>query len=169
MGMVDKFAPGVSYKNDCDQGLQFLIGAIRPQATMPGLSTLSVFIGLVGTVLATAISIPVERAATNLTYEYIVVGSGAGGGPLASRLARAGHSVLLIEAGDDQGLNTNYTIPAFQAAVAADEKLRWDFYVNHYPTLARAERDPHFVYNNTDGSKHVGPNPPSGAKPLGVL
>jgi choline dehydrogenase len=42
--------------------------------------------------------------AVNLTgYEYIVVGSGAGGGPLASRLAMAGHKTLLIEAGDDQG------------------------------------------------------------------
>src|SRR5207249_2244759 len=28
-------------------------------------------------------------------FEYIVVGSGAGGGPLAANLARQGHSVLL--------------------------------------------------------------------------
>lgn len=41
----------------------------------------------------------------NKTYEYIVVGSGPGGSPLASNLARAGHSVLLIEAGDDQTEN----------------------------------------------------------------
>jgi len=43
----------------------------------------------------------------NKTYEYIVVGSGPGGGPLASNLARAGHSVLLLEAGDDQTENFN--------------------------------------------------------------
>lgn len=43
------------------------------------------------------------------TYEYIVVGSGPGGGPLAVNLARAGHSVLLLEAGDDQGDNPNTT------------------------------------------------------------
>ena len=43
----------------------------------------------------------------NKTYEYIVVGSGPGGGPLASNLARAGHSVLLLEAGDDQTENVN--------------------------------------------------------------
>jgi choline dehydrogenase len=137
---------------------------------MPRLSSLGAFIGLLGTVFATAINVPIERATTNnLTYEYIIVGSGAGGGPLASRLAIAGHSVLLIEAGDDEGTDTNYTIPAFQAAVAEDPKLRWDFYVNHYPTLDRAERDPHFVWNNTDGTKHVGAPAPPGAKPLGIL
>jgi choline dehydrogenase len=43
----------------------------------------------------------------NKTYEYIVVGSGPGGGPIASNLARAGHSVLLIEAGDDQTENVS--------------------------------------------------------------
>lgn len=47
-------------------------------------------------------------------YEYIVVGSGAGGGPLASRLAREGHPTLLIEAGDDQSSNPNTTVPIFQ-------------------------------------------------------
>src|SRR5688500_4639929 len=32
-------------------------------------------------------------------YDFVVVGSGAGGGPLASNLARGGFSVLLLEAG----------------------------------------------------------------------
>ena len=34
-------------------------------------------------------------------YEYIVVGSGAGGGTLAARLAEKGRRVLLLEAGGD--------------------------------------------------------------------
>ena len=61
------------------------------------------------------------------SYEYIVVGSGAGGGPLASRLARAGHKTLLIEAGDDQSANPNTTVPIFQTLVSGDPQIRWDY------------------------------------------
>jgi choline dehydrogenase len=136
---------------------------------MPRLSSLSAYIGLVGTVFGAALKIPSERSATNLTYEYIVVGSGAGGGPLASRLARAGHTVLLIEAGDDHGTSTNYTIPAFQAEDAEDPLMRWDFYVNHYQDQTRAQRDSKYVYQLNNGTQYVGLNPPSGAQPLGIL
>ena len=37
--------------------------------------------------------------ASGTEYDYIVVGSGSAGSPVAGRLAEAGHSVLLIEAG----------------------------------------------------------------------
>ncbi len=71
-----------------------------------------------GAVCATAIQ------AVELTgYEYVIVGSGAGGGPLAARLALAGHKTLLIEAGDDQGANTNYTVPTYNARVSEDEHM----------------------------------------------
>ena len=35
-----------------------------------------------------------------IEYDYIVVGAGNGGGPLASNLAERGFEVLLLEAGD---------------------------------------------------------------------
>jgi choline dehydrogenase-like flavoprotein len=37
----------------------------------------------------------------DMSHDFIIVGSGAGGGPLAANLALAGHKVLLNEAGND--------------------------------------------------------------------
>lgn len=58
-------------------------------------------------------------------YDYIVVGSGAGGAPLASRLARAGHSVLLIEAGDDEGESLEVKVPVLHLLSAEKPEMRW--------------------------------------------
>ncbi|QIW94644.1 hypothetical protein AMS68_000162 [Peltaster fructicola] len=108
-------------------------------------------------------------SATSLNYEYIVIGSGAGGGPAAARLAMAGHKTLLIEAGDDQGANVNYTVPAYQAKSTEDPLLDWSFYVRHYADDARQERDYKLTYTLPDGSEYTGLNPPAGAKIKGVL
>src|SRR6185503_16847111 len=67
--------------------------------------------------------------ATTQTFEYIVVGSGAGGGPLAANLARNGHKVLLLEAGSDRGDSTNYQVPAFHPKSTEDPTMRWDYFV----------------------------------------
>ncbi len=74
-------------------------------------------------------------------FEYIVVGSGAGGGPLASRLARAGHRVLLLEAGADPGDRLNFEVPAFHAQATEEPGLAWHYFVEHYTDPARAARD----------------------------
>jgi choline dehydrogenase len=74
-------------------------------------------------------------------FEYVVVGSGAGGGPLAARLARLGHRVLLLEAGGDPGDKLTYQIPAWHALASEDPAMRWDYFVEHYDDPAQAGRD----------------------------
>lgn len=44
------------------------------------------------------------------TYDYIVIGTGAGGIPVADRLSEAGHSVLLVEKGPPSSGRWNGTM-----------------------------------------------------------
>jgi choline dehydrogenase len=64
-------------------------------------------------------------------YEYIVVGSGAGGGPLAANLAKRGFRVLLLEAGGEPK-SRFYPVPCFHAFCTEDPAMAWDFFVHHY-------------------------------------
>ncbi|KAF2277048.1 GMC oxidoreductase-like protein [Westerdykella ornata] len=95
-------------------------------------------------------------------YDYIVVGSGPGGGPLASNLARANYSVLLIEAGDQSTQGNSGQYPP---------QITWDFFVKHYADEKRNMMNNKLVWKTTQGRYWVGPGsstPPSGAKFLGV-
>jgi choline dehydrogenase len=75
-------------------------------------------------------------------FDYIVIGSGAGGGPLAARLAQS-HRVLLLEAGgQDQPLN--YSVPVFHGRATEDPEMRLDHYVRHYADEARQALDPKY-------------------------
>jgi choline dehydrogenase len=76
-------------------------------------------------------------------FDYIIVGSGAGGGPLAANLALAGFSVLLLEAGGDEDF-LDYQVPAFHARVSEDERVAWNFFVRHYADDAQQRRDEKF-------------------------
>ncbi|OCL09578.1 GMC oxidoreductase [Glonium stellatum] len=106
--------------------------------------------------------------AADKTYEYIVVGSGPGGGPLAANLAKAGHSVLLLEAGDDQTQNVNVSIAANFLLAGNDPATRWDFFVKHSDNATRESNYRRTTWRKTDGSFYVGTDPPAGAKRLGI-
>lgn len=91
--------------------------------------------------------LPSPVGAEETHYDYIVIGSGAGGGPLAARLALAGQKVLVIEAGSDTAAagqeypEETYTIPAFHAAATEDKVTSWDFSVRHYSDDKRQAED----------------------------
>ncbi|KAK6339868.1 hypothetical protein TWF718_009257 [Orbilia javanica] len=118
---------------------------------------------------ASALSSPLNKRVVLSGYEYVVVGSGGGGGPVAARLARLGHKVLLLEAGDDQGANIVERVPAFHGLSTLDESMRWDFFVNHYSDPVRQARDSKTVYEFPNGTEYVGLSPPSGAQMKGIL
>ncbi len=100
-----------------------------PQQDSKGSLSRRDFIKSSGTVLASAFTggLASIGVAEDQVYQYIVVGSGAGGGPVAVNLARAGKRVLLLEAGDSSE-NQNYRIPAFWGASTEDPAYSWNFF-----------------------------------------
>lgn len=79
-------------------------------------------------------------------YDYIVVGSGAGGGPLAANLAKNGFKVLLMEAGgdpcsEDETGRLMYEVPIFHGFSTEYKPCAWDFFVRHYSDDAQQAND----------------------------
>src|SRR6478672_5142711 len=85
-----------------------------------------------------------------LEWDYVIVGSGAGGGTLAARLVEAGARVFLIEAGDDARagdgarMPDDYDVPAFHAYACENPAMSWNFHVRHYASEVRQARDPKY-------------------------
>lgn len=78
------------------------------------------------------------------SFEYIVIGSGAGGGPVAANLAKAGRRVLVLEAGgtgDNPQSRFKYAVPGANART--DPELGWAYWVNSRRGQAERERQ-HF-------------------------
>ncbi|KAF2875129.1 hypothetical protein BDV95DRAFT_486246 [Massariosphaeria phaeospora] len=102
-------------------------------------------------------------------YDYVIVGSGPGGGSLAANLALKGHSVFLIEAGGDASNSTVERLPQLSSIAAETPPHSWQFYVEHFQNETQARRDSKYAYLRTNGSYYVGLDPPAGARPLGIL
>lgn len=89
------------------------------------------------------------------SHDFIIVGSGAGGGPLAANLALAGFSVLLIEAGSDK-INDNYSVPAYHALSTEDPLYSWEFFVNHYSDNPQRDPKHHPQKNEKNSPRYPG-------------
>ncbi|KAJ7280596.1 hypothetical protein C8J57DRAFT_1464109 [Mycena rebaudengoi] len=74
-------------------------------------------------------------------YDYIVVGSGAGGGPVAARLAENGFSVLVIETGVDQRNNMNTTLFSLSWNAFEDPTIDLNYTISEYPPDFPIQRD----------------------------
>jgi choline dehydrogenase-like flavoprotein len=82
-------------------------------------------------------------------YDYVVVGSGAGGSTLAARLAEAGMRVCLLEAGGDalandagDRLSDDYEVPGFHPFASENPAMSWNFFVRHYEDDTKQRADP---------------------------
>ena len=88
--------------------------------------------------------------AERLEWDYVIVGSGAGGGTLAARLAEAGMRVFLLEAGgdpratDQHRLPDDYDVPGFHAFACENAAMSWNFQVRHYADEVAQARDPKY-------------------------
>ncbi|CAI6100052.1 unnamed protein product [Clonostachys chloroleuca] len=126
---------------------------------------------LAWTLLPTSLAALPAGGTTNdsIIHDYVIIGSGAGGGTLAASLARKGHSVFLIEAGGDHGTAPSQQMPALWPTSGEDPEMSWNFYIRYFANETQGRRDSKFSYRLEDGSIYYGLDPPSNATPLGTL
>jgi choline dehydrogenase-like flavoprotein len=88
--------------------------------------------------------------ADEAAWDYVIVGSGAGGATLAARLAENGMRVFVLEAGGDAAasgapeLPEQYEVPGLHPFACENPAMAWNFRVRHYEDEARQARDPKY-------------------------
>jgi choline dehydrogenase-like flavoprotein len=107
-------------------------------------------------------------------FDYIVIGSGAGGGTLAARLAEHGRRVLVIEAGADPAVVVGapttpvtggpqlavreaYAVPGYHGAATEDKDMCWSFSVRHYEDDGLQRRDSKYMPHQDPSSPDYKP------------
>ncbi|KAK5625874.1 hypothetical protein RRF57_001590 [Xylaria bambusicola] len=133
------------------EGVDVLIDVIQPQNHYPQTSDAL---------------IPIAKPAKS-EYEYVIVGSGPGGAPLAANLAIAGHSVLLIDAGGDYGHLRERESPALANPSSERNEVSWGFFTHHYENDEIALKDRKLTWLTPDGRFYSGLNVPEGSTKLG--
>ncbi|KAK7042085.1 choline dehydrogenase [Favolaschia claudopus] len=141
---------------------------------MPGLLTATFLALLASPVFAAASTLPscpspsTQVSVDSDIYDYIVVGAGAGGGPVAARLAENGFSgdkfyfysqlpahsihssiltlltppaVLLVETGEDESNNPNTTSLFTAFAAIDDPKIDLNYTIKEYPSNFSVQRN----------------------------
>ncbi len=109
-----------------------------------------------------------QRGPAASPFDYILVGSGAGGGPLAARLALAGKRVLVIDAGDDPADEKSRTYPraepgetfacpGYHGASTEDYEMSWQFSVRHYFDTARQQKDAKYNQHDPPDARFLDP------------
>ncbi len=101
-----------------------------------------------------SLAAPYEARDDANTYDYIVIGSGPGGGTTAANLARGGYSVLLMEAGSDDSNATSTSVSALSFPSAP--RTSWRFYVKHYSNQTQVLRNNWLTWQWPNGSTWIG-------------
>ncbi|KAI0448518.1 choline dehydrogenase [Xylaria acuta] len=150
LALLSAIAPFASAGSGPD-GVDVLIDIIQPQNSYPQTSDKL---------------IPIAKPA-QAEYEYIIVGSGPGGAPLAANLAIAGHNVLLIDAGGDYGHLREVEAPAIANPSSERNEVSWGFFTHHYENETIALKDRKLTWLTPDGKFYSGVNVPEGSELLG--
>ncbi|KAL0069216.1 hypothetical protein AAF712_003579 [Marasmius tenuissimus] len=85
-------------------------------------------------------ALPLCSQETDAEYDFVVVGAGAGGGPVAARLAESGYSVLLLDSGHD-AKNLNTTVPLYFIRAPEDPQIELNYTLSEYPPDFRVQNN----------------------------